>query len=62
MTLTKEATYEEFQTTKFYTQMMKYLTTTPMPNREVFTQAEAEDMMNSMYWRCYWGENLEGIK
>ena len=61
MTLTKEATYEEFQTTNFYTEMIVYLTTTAMPHRDVFTQAEAEDMMNSMYWRCYWGENLEGI-
>ena len=61
MALTKESTYEEFQTTDFYTQMIAYLTTAAMPNRDVFTQAEAEDMMNSMYWRCYWGENLEGI-
>ena len=62
MALTKEATYEEFKTTEFYTQMMEYLTTVPMPHRKAFTEAEAENMMNSMYWRCYWGENLEGIE
>lgn len=61
MTLTKESTFEDFQTTGFYSQMITYLTTTAMPNGEVFTQAKAQECMNSFYWRSYWGESLEGI-
>ena len=59
--LTKESTYKEFQQTRFYKEMMKYLTTQALPKREPFSEAKAEEMMNSMYWRCYWQENLEGI-
>ena len=59
--LTKESTYKEFQQTRFYKEMMTYLTTHSIPNSEVFTKAKAEECMNSMYWRSYFNENLEGI-
>tara|TARA_R100000231_G_scaffold2795_1_gene5101 strand:+ start:236 stop:430 length:195 start_codon:yes stop_codon:yes gene_type:complete len=63
MTLTSTSTYKEFQTTEFYKEQKNYLMTQKPTgsDRELFTDQQAEGMLNSFYWRSYWADNLEGI-
>ena len=63
MQLSNTSTYKEFQTTDFYKEQKDYLKTKkPVgADRELFTEQQAEGMMNSFYWRSYWANNLEGI-
>jgi|5_EtaG_2_1085323.scaffolds.fasta_scaffold318153_1 hypothetical protein len=63
MTLSNTSTYKEFQETEFYKEQKNYLMTQKPAgtDRELFTEQQAEGMMDSFYWRSYHQNNLEGI-
>ena len=61
MNLTNKSTYEDFQKTNFYKSMKDYVMTQSPAGSESFTEQQAENMMESFYWRSYFHDNLEGI-
>tara|TARA_R100001163_G_scaffold26788_2_gene21783 strand:- start:396 stop:584 length:189 start_codon:yes stop_codon:yes gene_type:complete len=62
MKLTNDSTYKDFQKTNFYKLTKNHVMTQAPTGREPFTEQQAENMMNSFYWRSHFGESLEGIQ
>lgn len=61
MTLTNEATLEQFKATEFYTSMKKYMLETPI-NGKLLKPETVEEVLEGSYWRMWNNENLEGMK
>lgn len=61
MTLTNEATLEQFKTTEFYTSMKKYMLETPI-NGKLLKPETVEEVLEGSYWRMWNNDNLEGMR
>ena len=61
MTLTNQATLEQFKSTEFYASTKKYMLETPI-NGKLLKPETVNEVLDGAYWRMYNNENLEGIK
>jgi len=61
MTLTNEATLEQFKATEFYASTKKYMLETPINGKLLMPQT-VDEVLEGAYGRMYYNDNLEGLR